>query len=191
MADKRSVDDLSIEELERVLAIKKREVRQEQLRRMKRTGRVIEPEQTAPPNIDPLAQPPPSTQSENQLPSETVSIPATSVEKRKLKPEFEDDIGDVQARKTKKKDKHADTENSAWRKFIDLSLVLVEIAAVLGLIFIGFEMLNGIGILQQETAEAQRIVHADRLPRCSRFRVALQRVEVGGHHEVTFHVPLP
>ena len=41
------------------------------------------------------------------------------------------------------------------------------------------------------TAEAQRIMHADRLPRRSRFGVALQRVEVGGHHEVTFHVPLP
>lgn len=157
MADKRSVDDLSIEELERVLAIKKREARQDQLRRMRRTGRVIEPEQPAsPPTVDPI-QPPPQQpiHSNSQLPSEMVSIPASSVEKRKVKPEFEDDIGDVKANKSK--NKTTDADNSAWRKVMDISLVFIEIAAVLGLILIGVEMLNGIGILQQETAEAQRI----------------------------------
>ncbi len=156
MADKRNVDDLSIEELERVLAIKKREARQDQLRRMRRTGRVIEPEQSPPQPIDkglPYQQ---ATATENQLPSETVSIPAESVEKRKGKPEFEDDIGDVRARKSKAK-ANQNKGNSASRKVLDITLVFIEIAAVLGLIFIGFEMLNGIGILQQETAEAQRV----------------------------------
>lgn len=150
MADKRSVDDLSIDELERVLAIKKREARQDQMRRMRRTGRVIEPEQPAPPPSDPTIP------TDNQLPSETVSIPATSVEKRKSKPEFEDDIGEIRARKSKVREKPA-KDNSLGRKLIDISLIFVEIAAVLGLIFIGVEMLNGIGILQQETATAQRI----------------------------------
>lgn len=159
MADKRNVDELSIEELERVLAIKKREVRQDQLRRMKRSGRVIEPEQAALPKVETLQQP---VNHESQLPSETVSIPASSVEKRKAKPEFEDDIGDIKARKSKKRAKSESTDHSLWRKFIDISLVFVEIAAVLGLVLIGVEMLNGIGILQQETAEAQRVAEEKR-----------------------------
>jgi len=161
MADKRNVDDLSIEELERVLAIKKREARQDQLRRMKRTGRVIEPEQTAPPTVDPIPPVQSPINVDSQLPSETVSIPASSVEKRKLKPEFEDNIGDIKANKSKNKPK-ATSDNSMGRKLIDISLVLVEIAAVLGLIFIGIEMLNGIGILQEETATAQRIAEEKR-----------------------------
>ncbi|MBZ0277470.1 MAG: hypothetical protein K8I60_15095, partial [Anaerolineae bacterium] len=48
MRDKRPVDELSVEELERILAIRKREERQNKLQRMKRAGRVIEPE-TPPP----------------------------------------------------------------------------------------------------------------------------------------------
>lgn len=163
MADKRSVDDLSIEELERVLAIKKREARQDQLRRMKRTGRVIEPEQAAPtPTIDPVQPAPQPVNPANQLPSEMVNIPASSVEKRKVKPEFEDDIGDIKAKKSRTTPHDREDGNSAWSRFMDVSLILVEIAAVLGLIFIGVEMLNGIGILQQETAEAQRVAEERR-----------------------------
>lgn len=155
MADKRNVEDLSVEELERVLAIKKRDARREQMRRMKRTGRVIEPEQAVPPPAveSLLGQP---IIADHQLPAETVNIPATSVERRKVKPEFEDDIGDIRAHKSKNT-ANAHNDNAIWRRFIDFSLLLVEIAAVLGLIFIGFEMLNGIGILQSETAAAQRI----------------------------------
>ncbi len=65
MRDKRPVDELSIEELERVLAIKRREERQTQLERMRRSGRVIDsvevppvPMPTSPPNggvHDPVA----------------------------------------------------------------------------------------------------------------------------------------
>jgi sortase A len=157
MANKRNVDDLSVEELERILAIKKRGARQEQMRRMKRTGRVIEPELPVPPRVEPIQPTPPDI----QLPSETVNIPPSSVEKRKIRPEFEDDIGDVKSHKSKKTS-NANNDNAVWRRFIDFSLLLVEIAAVLGLIFIGFEMLNGIGILQSETAAAQRIAEEKR-----------------------------
>src|SRR5258706_11640819 len=41
MRDKRSVDELSIEELEKILAIRKREEREKRLDRMKRSGRVV------------------------------------------------------------------------------------------------------------------------------------------------------
>jgi sortase A len=41
MRDRRSVDDLSIEELERILAIKKRQAREERMRRYERSGRRV------------------------------------------------------------------------------------------------------------------------------------------------------
>jgi sortase A len=42
MRDRRSVDDLSIEELERILAIKKRQARRERIRRYERSGRRVD-----------------------------------------------------------------------------------------------------------------------------------------------------
>ncbi|MBL8130999.1 MAG: hypothetical protein JNL42_04010, partial [Anaerolineae bacterium] len=49
MRDKRPVDELSIDELERILAIRKREERQKQLERMRRAGRLIDSAQETPP----------------------------------------------------------------------------------------------------------------------------------------------
>ncbi|MEO0598854.1 MAG: hypothetical protein AAF126_22280, partial [Chloroflexota bacterium] len=54
MPDRRPVDELSIEELERVLSLKKREARQKNLRRMRTTGRVIDTSpQSAPQPVAP------------------------------------------------------------------------------------------------------------------------------------------
>jgi hypothetical protein len=44
MRDKRPVDELSIEELERILAIRKREARMERLRHYEGNGRVVAPD---------------------------------------------------------------------------------------------------------------------------------------------------
>ena len=41
MRDKRPVDELSIEELEKILTVRKREEREKRLDRMKRSGRVV------------------------------------------------------------------------------------------------------------------------------------------------------
>ena len=54
MRDKRPVDELSIEELERILAIRKREARQAQLHRLSMAGRRVVPPGGVP---DPEAQP--------------------------------------------------------------------------------------------------------------------------------------
>lgn len=124
MRDKRTVDDLSIEELERILAIKKRQARQEQLQRMQRTGRTIQPGEAQPPNHG------------AGLPTGVYS------------PQFEADIDPGIKRKNT-------AGSSLWRRFVDRSLLLVEIAAVLGIIAVGFVMLEGIQTLQQETADAQ------------------------------------
>jgi sortase A len=127
MPDKRIVDELSIEELERVLALKKRQARQEQMERMHRSGRVV-PRQT-PVVVDapPLERPP------------TTALP-----------QFEDAV-EPHAFKRKNED------SQLWRRFVDRSLLLVELAAVVGLVVLGLNFLQGIGKLEQETQRAQEI----------------------------------
>ncbi len=148
MADKRTVDELSIEELERILAIKKRQSRQQRLDRMKKSGRVIDTQATAShPTPPPIPTQAPANSS-NGLPAQAIQLPAEAVQKRKAIPQFDDASVDY-VNKQK-------NEGQAWRKFMDRSLVLVEILAVVGLIFLGVELFRGIGLLQDETAEAQR-----------------------------------
>ena len=52
MRDKRPVDELSIEELEKILAIRKREEREKRLDRMKRSGRVVGAEAATPATVN-------------------------------------------------------------------------------------------------------------------------------------------
>ena len=134
MPDRRSVDDLSIEELERILAIKKREARQGQMRRMQRSGRII--------NQNPQPQADSTPASEKTAPVQ--STPALS-----SKPQFED-APDTGAFKRKNDDRRA------WRRFVDGSLLLVEMGALAGLVFVVAAMLQSISMLQEETASAQQ-----------------------------------
>lgn len=131
MRDKRSVDELSIEELERVLAIKRREARQEQMQRMQRTGRVV-------PAADPVVrrEASPSGQSPQAAPVSTNGIP-----------QFDDGFTPAPKRKN-------DTGKAA-RRAMDRVLLLIEGAAVLGLVGLGVVMMQNIGTLQNETARAQ------------------------------------
>lgn len=130
MPDKRTVDDLSIEELERALAIKKREARQDRLTRMRSSGRVIE----ARPQV-------------------------TMVTARTLPP-LDDLLGErapvfdepMPPRKTTNRKRG---QTSVWRVFMDRSLLLIEVAAVIGLVGIGAAFLSGMTTLQEKTAEAQ------------------------------------
>lgn len=131
MRDKRSVDELSIEELERVLAIKRREARQEQIQRMQRSGRVVSPEAA-----------PAEPQRVKAAPS-AAPVPPTS----NGMPQFDDGFSVAPKRKN-------DTGKTA-RRAMDRLLLLVEGAAVLGLVALGVMMLQSIGTLQDETARAQ------------------------------------
>lgn len=124
MPDKRHVDDLSIAELERILAIKKRQARQEQLQRMQRNGRTVASGREA-------------------VPPNPIPLPTSG-----YTPQFEEDVELGIKRKNT-------LGSSLWRRFVDRSLLLVEIAAVVGLVAVGFVMLEGIQTLQQETAAAQ------------------------------------
>jgi sortase A len=128
MPDKRNVDELSLEELERVLIVKRREARQGQMSRLRSTGRVIEQAKEVP------------------QPQEASS--GESLQKRKSVPEFEDAI-DAQDFKPRS------NAGRIWGLFVDRSLLFMEIGAVVGLVVLGFALFNGVNILQEETAAAQ------------------------------------
>ena len=107
MADRRRVDDLTIEELEQVLAIKKREARQERLRRERKRGRRLP---TAP---DPVEEDP---------------LPIGSTPVIRPRP---------------------------WKKRLaDGLLLLVEIALVFALLYIGLTSFGLMQRLNQEAASA-------------------------------------
>lgn len=158
MRDKRPVDELSIEELERVLTIRKREEREKKLERMKRAGRVVNAEaNSAPPapaapvpNIPGVTTPP--------LPEETPRPPPAAPQPAPVitypsSPQFEDDHGG---------DTPSAEKSRFWRSFVNQSLLLVEGLAVVGLLFLGYQMLTATSQLQQETANAQAIANQQR-----------------------------
>lgn len=223
MRDKRPVDELSIEELERILAIRKREERERRLRRMRETGRVIEP--AAPPTPSsganagggnggatpaPIPTPPvsvtppvsnaaqptkppretarPSGSSVLDMPTSLADLDALLQSQSETSeaddsseadtsriipdardlplspaptltptPRFEEEHG-VGA------ESHVTGENpQKTRKFTNRLLLLVEVAAVVGLFVLGVNMLTAITDLQNQTAEVQREAAAQRI----------------------------
>ncbi len=130
MRDRRRVDELTIEELEQVLALRKREERQKRLARMHRNGRVIASPTEAPTQAttQPPANPP-------EPDTEAVIL---------LDGEAADDLPIP----TKKSHKVSKT-------ILNNLFLLVEAAAVLGLFYLGYELVQGIDILERESAEAQ------------------------------------
>jgi sortase A len=153
MRDKRPVDELSIEELERILAIKKREERQGKLKRMERAGRLVN-------NGKPEARP--TQPSQSNEPVVTAAIPTPVIppaEKvipvREAQPRFEDDPFDDDPRDRK-------AESHFWRDFANKSLLFIEVLAVIGLVILGYNMLTATGRLEQETASAQQLAEEQR-----------------------------
>jgi sortase A len=112
MKDRRSVDDLSIEELEQVLAIKKREAREARLRKMRATGRAG---------------------SAQWVEASTGSGPAAAPARPK----------------------------SLTARAMNLGLLVVEIGAVVGLLYL---LLNAAQLWQTLNAEVQQVIALTPLP---------------------------
>ncbi|MDX2138254.1 MAG: sortase [Chloroflexota bacterium] len=192
MRDKRPVDELSIEELERILAIRKREARMQQMERMKRDGRVVvdtrkpkvAPETSAVPaqsthppvgaervqpksqlpaesvgaqTIAPLQTPPP-VGAERILPASPLQSPAKPVDPQVVR--FDDEDEPVPAAPRRTEPKAASGDNRRW---FNRALLGVEIAAVIGIIFIGINLFGAVGTLERETAAAQELAAEQRL----------------------------
>ncbi len=121
------------------------------LKRMERQGRVIPASEPPPAVAEPAVTPATPRQPDSAtLVSRTVTLPETSLgEKRLAVPVFEDDaVIDIAQPNAKK-------QRQIWRRFVDRALFAVEMLAVVGLVFLGVQMVEDIGRLERETASAQ------------------------------------
>ncbi|MBZ0286186.1 MAG: sortase, partial [Anaerolineae bacterium] len=75
-------------------------------------------------------------------------------------PQFEDDARAVSA-STYKKPSSANPDRF-WRSFVNQSMLLVEVLAIAGLAYLGFQMFSATNTLQKETASAQALADEQR-----------------------------
>lgn len=144
MRNKRTIDELTIEELEQALIIKRREERQKKLDRMRRSGRTVET---------------PVNTAKQHPPQSVVLATAQAVKSVRLDsdgaPRFVD-APEAAVRPDPERDRF-------WKSFVNQLLLLVEVAAVVGLLYLGYTLIQSIGTLERETAEAQRLADEQRV----------------------------
>jgi sortase A len=150
MRDKRPVDELSIEELERILAIRRREARQHNLQRMHQSGRMVQGDLV-------MYDDEPSAIIAAK-PAETVRVSATPRLPASDSLEFATDDGviiDTDVQVIYDDDDAPASVKGKRSKWYDRALIGVEVAAVLCVAFIGLNMMLAIRNLETETASAQ------------------------------------
>jgi sortase A len=152
MRDKRPVDELSIEELERILSIRKREERQKNLSRLQRAGRVVAEQPQPPASPFPISE-----KSETAALAKPAPVKVAANGNGGLAPAFEDESDEADYRQPGKSG-----DDRFWRSFVNQALLLVEVAAVVGLVFLGYQMFTNISALQRETASAQALADEQR-----------------------------
>ncbi len=160
MRDKRQVDELSVEELEQVLTIRKRRERESRMQRLQRAGRVVNPlpaDPIPPPDLPEMritgtavtVEPPTLP-----LPSNPMPLPAGGA------PQFEDDGGTAYRYAPAAPAKVENPERSRfWRRFTNQLLLLIEVVAIGGIAILGYQMFTSIGRLEEETSAAQELAN--------------------------------
>ncbi|MCB9438578.1 MAG: class D sortase [Anaerolineales bacterium] len=138
MRDKRPVDELSVAELERVLAIKRRE---ERMARFRHGGQDTSRAVTVPPT-------PPAQPSAPSSPSSTEMVSAADFDSV----QFVDDLGRS----------HNNSNPQVWRGYTSILLLVVEVTAVFGLVYILYQSFIGLEDIQTNTNETQRELEAIR-----------------------------
>jgi sortase A len=160
MRDKRPVDELSVAELERILAIKKREERQQRMERMQKSGRVVEMDSQEAPVSEPVSAPeavmPPPAHDPVAAALAALTHPANKETPQSQPrpaeagtPYFDESayaVPPATRRATKR----------ARRRVMDRLLLLLEVAAVIAIAVIGVNLLQAITKLDAETATAQQ-----------------------------------
>jgi sortase A len=156
MRDKRPVDELSIAELERILAIRKREARQNKIRGYEGRQMANLPAPVAP-SVAPEApiaarQPAPPRPAPQAVPTEPAK--PTSADYYQGQPEFEDEL-DARYLQRDKEAGQIPAKPISLGRVWNSTLVLVEIAAVLGLIFLLFSLFQSFQQVSDTTASLQ------------------------------------
>ena len=136
MSKKRTVDEISIEELERLIKDKKRKARSISIERMQQRGRVIEIDQR-------------NSHTTNR------SIINSSEQTKKQKR-----IANAANNSHTQVQTDNPQSNFLWSKTTNFTLMFFEVAIVIALLFVGFELYTGVNHLQKQTAETQRIAEA-------------------------------
>ncbi|MEM7115209.1 MAG: class D sortase [Chloroflexota bacterium] len=131
MASKKSVDELSVAELEQLLQQKKQGERQARLERLKKNGRLVQI-----PGIEPPAPAPPA------LPAVTAQ-PTGALSRYALDGGGETAVSD-------------DKKGIQWRWVFNKFLIVIEIIAVLGLGYVLLSLWTTSQELNQELAQVQR-----------------------------------
>lgn len=176
--DKRPVDELSVEELERILAIKRREARQQQIERMRKEGRMVDPVPPAPLPVVSFDDEQQNGHAENVLPAE-VAAPVPEPRPRAVTPahsavpantgapRFEDGDDTIIVRPGTRSDDvyqvTAESRNSQTRRRVmDRLLLFIEVVAVIGIVVIAVNLLGAVQLLERETADAQAAAEEQR-----------------------------
>ena len=190
--DKRPVDELSIEELERVLTIRKREMREKQMARMKKTGRILSTD-VAPelpkdvPISDIINQQLEALSNHNQPKAPTPIQPPVV---NGGNPRFDEDDRLIQDL-AELRQRQQEARDRVWRRFVNSSLLLVEVAAVIGLFALVFFLFQSVQELESETAAVQQEANATRsamiptLEPTAVLRLKLADVVLPGGHIIT------
>lgn len=162
MLDSKPAGDLSVEELETLLYLKKQEQRRQRLYRLQKGGRVVDVAGLPPPNPTPPPLPRPQ------------AIPTGSLSRYALQTE--------QPTKTKRELFRPGRFSIQWRWISNKFLLFIEIAAVLGFVTILFDQLNTKWELDRELAQVQQAeVAAIALPTPTATPVISVVLLPGGH----------
>jgi sortase A len=140
--DRRCVDDLTIEELEQILLVKKREARMARVRRMTSTGRMVEGaaalarEREIPPDEVPVTKPAPPLRPREADAFHSLEVDAPPVE-------------------AVEEEQRAAARQQRWAQLRDRLLLAVEIGAVIGLVVVVASFFSELRTLNQEVVAAR------------------------------------
>ncbi len=148
MPDRRSVDDLSIEELEQILIVKRRETRAERMRRLQEIGRL--PAEAAIPHED----------LSSVVAADVASAQADTLTMARQRPFDLEPLGGKRKAKTPRQR----APRTRWSRFRDGMLLVLEIGALLGLVAILAASVLNLKSLNDEYAQASLLPTATPTP---------------------------
>jgi sortase A len=142
MTDRRTVDDLSIEEIEQILVMKRRELRCERLRRLARVGRIVD-------------DPPPPKDAPTSVTAETPATGSSTKATSRFGPLEYATAKNVNNERTRGTGQERTARRpTGWR---DRALLGLEIVALIGLVAIAVGSFTNLKALNEEVAQAREV----------------------------------
>lgn len=151
MRDKRPVDEIPVDELERILTIRKREQRMARVQGYRESGRSI------------AAPLPDEAKALTLAPSPIATMPESILTPKESLPRFDDeDDGEVRFIEDRPVRRVSAEEQATRTRTVNRLLLLVEIAAVAGLAIVLYLAFTGLNDIQSNTNQTQQELAAIR-----------------------------